>query len=440
MAIKVGMVSLGCSKNLVDSERMLYKLRSHGYKLVTEPGLADVAIVNTCGFIKSAKEEAIETILELGKLKEDGTLKKIIVTGCLAERYKDEFAEQFPEADAVVGIGNTRDIVDILDRVLADERYVNFAPKLEAELCGERIISTLPFFTYLKIAEGCSNCCTYCAIPLIRGGKVSIPMEKLVKEAQSLADSGVKELTLIAQDTSAYGTDLYGKPMLAELMRRIAKIDKLHWIRVLYSYPNTIDEELVDTMVADPKIVNYIDIPIQHIDPDMLKAMNRHGSAEHIREITDYIRRTAPDFILRTTVITGFPGETEEQFGHLTEFLKEHSFDRLGAFAYSQEDDTPAADMPNQIDEDVKQRRLKRIMSLQQGISLAYNKKRIGTVTEALVEQVSGDIAYGRTYAEAPEVDGTVMFSIKNKGLKPGDFTMIKLTGAGPYDMEGEEI
>ena len=440
MAIKVGMVSLGCSKNLVDSERMLYKLRSHGYKLVTEPGLADVAIVNTCGFIKSAKEEAIETILELGKLKEDGTLKKIIVTGCLAERYKDEFAEQFPEADAVVGIGNTRDIVDILDHVLADERYVNFAPKLEAELCGERIISTLPFFTYLKIAEGCSNCCTYCAIPLIRGGKVSIPMEKLVKEAQNLADSGVKELTLIAQDTSAYGTDLYGKPMLAELMRRIAKIDKLHWIRVLYSYPNTIDEELVDTMVADPKIVNYIDIPIQHIDPDMLKAMNRHGSAEHIREITDYIRRTAPDFILRTTVITGFPGETEEQFGHLTEFLKEHSFDRLGAFAYSQEDDTPAADMPNQIDEDVKQRRLKRIMSLQQGISLTYNKKRIGTVTEALVEQVSGDIAYGRTYAEAPEVDGTVMFSIKNKGLKPGDFTMIKLTGAGPYDMEGEEI
>ena len=427
---KAGMISLGCSKNLVDSELILGCLRDAGFDITSDEKDADVIVVNTCGFIASAKEESINTILEAARDRKDGA--KLVVSGCLSQRYPEELRESLPEVDLFWGIGKHKELADAICALVGMQCGCAYS--------GARMLSTPKYSAYLRIADGCDNRCTYCAIPLIRGGRRSVPIEKLVEEAQALAAGGVKELTLIAQDTSAYGTDLYGKPMLAELMRRIVKIDKLHWIRVLYSYPNTIDEELVDTMVADPKIVNYIDIPIQHIDPDMLKAMNRHGSAEHIREITDYIRRTAPDFILRTTVITGFPGETEEQFGHLTEFLKEHSFDRLGAFAYSQEDDTPAADMPNQIDEDIKQRRLKRIMSLQQGISLAYNKKRIGTVTEALVEQVSGDIAYGRTYAEAPEVDGTVMFSIKNKGLKPGDFTMIKLTGAGPYDMEGEEI
>ena len=427
---KAGMISLGCSKNLVDSELILGCLRDAGFDITSDEKDADVIVVNTCGFIASAKEESINTILEAARDRKDGA--KLVVSGCLSQRYPEELRESLPEVDLFWGVGKHKELADAICALVGMQCGCAYS--------GARMLSTPKYSAYLRIADGCDNRCTYCAIPLIRGGRRSVPIEKLVEEAQALAAGGVKELTLIAQDTSAYGTDLYGKPMLAELMRRIAKIDKLHWIRVLYSYPNTIDEELVDTMVADPKIVNYIDIPIQHIDPDMLKAMNRHGSAEHIREITDYIRRTASDFILRTTVITGFPGETEEQFGHLTEFLKEHSFDRLGAFVYSQEDDTPAADMPNQIDEDVKQRRLKRIMSLQQGISLAYNKKRIGTVTEALVEQISGDIAYGRTYAEAPEVDGTVMFSIKNKGLKPGDFTMIKLTGAGPYDMEGEEI
>ena len=278
MAIKVGMVSLGCSKNLVDSERMLYKLKSHGYQLVTEPGLADVAIVNTCGFIKSAKEEAIETILELGKLKEDGTLKKIIITGCLVERYKDEIAEQFPEADAVIGIGNTKDIVDVLDHVLADERYVCFASKLDAELSGERIISTLPFFTYLKIAEGCSNCCTYCAIPMIRGKFRSEPMEDILKEARFLAENGVTELVVIAQDTAQYGKDLYGEPKLAELLTELCKIDGLKWIRTLYCYPERITDELLDVIAREDKIVKYLEIPIQHCSGSNWNGVNGFGT------------------------------------------------------------------------------------------------------------------------------------------------------------------
>ena len=265
MAIKVGMVSLGCSKNLVDSERMLYKLRSHGYKLVTEAGMADVAVVNTCGFIKAAKEEAIETILELGKLKEEGSIKKIIITGCLVERYREEAAELFPEADAVIGIGDTKDIVDILDHVLADEHIVRFASKLDAELCGERIISTLPFFTYLKIAEGCSNCCTYCAIPMIRGKFRSVPMEELLKEARYLADNGVTELVVIAQDTALYGNDIYGEPKLAELLTELCKIEGLHWIRTLYCYPERITDELLEVIASEEKLVKYLEIPIQHL-------------------------------------------------------------------------------------------------------------------------------------------------------------------------------
>ena len=322
MAIKVGMVSLGCSKNLVDSERMLYKLKQHGYKLVTEPGLADVAVVNTCGFIKSAKEEAIETILELGKLKEEGTLKKIIITGCLVERYKEEAAEQFPEADAVIGIGDTKDIVDILDQVLADERVVRFAPKLDAELCGERIISTLPFFTYLKIAEGCSNCCTYCAIPMIRGKFRSVPMEKLLDEARFLAENGVTELVVIAQDTAQYGKDLYGEPKLAELLTELCRIDGLRWIRTLYCYPERITDELLDVIAREEKLVKYLEIPIQHCNGDILKRMNRWGDSEKLEALFAHIREKVPGIILRTTLITGFPGETEEQFEELARAIR----------------------------------------------------------------------------------------------------------------------
>ena len=431
MAITVGLISLGCSKNRVDSELILGHLEKAGFRITADETEAEVIIINTCGFIEPAKEESIGTILEMAQYKTAGRCHLLVVAGCLSQRYPDELREEIPEVDIFWGVKDQGGLVKAISDVLG----VSYGG------CGEaRLLTTPPYSAYLRIADGCDNRCTYCAIPLIRGGRVSVPMEKLIEEAEALAENGVRELTVIAQDTSAYGSDIYGKPMLSELLRRLAKIEKLHWIRVLYTYPNTVDEELIDTIIAEPKLVNYIDMPIQHIDPDMLKAMNRHGSAEHIRHITEYIRKKSSDFILRTTVITGFPGETEEQFIRLTDFLQSHSFDRLGAFAYSQEDDTPAAEMPDQIDEDIKQRRLDEVMALQQDISLTYNKKRIGTVTEALIEQVSGDIAYGRTYAEAPEVDGTIMFSLKNKGLRPGDFTMVKITGAGPYDMEGEEI
>lgn len=432
MAITAGLISLGCSKNRVDSEIILGHLKEAGFVITGNEAEAEVIIVNTCGFIEPAKEESIGTILEMAQYKSEGKCRLLVVSGCLSQRYPDELRSELPEVDIFWGVKDQAGLVKEIARAVG----------LSYSCCNneQRLISTPPYSAYLRIADGCDNRCTYCAIPLIRGGRVSVPMEKLTAEAECLAENGVKELTVIAQDTSAYGSDIYGKPMLSELLRRLARIDKLHWIRVLYTYPNTVDEELIDTIIAEPKLVNYIDMPIQHIEPAMLKAMNRHGSAEHIRHITEYIREKSSDFILRTTVITGFPGETEEQFVQLTDFLRSHSFDRLGAFAYSQEDDTPAAEMPEQIPEEVKQRRLNQVMELQQGISLEYNKKRIGTVTEALIEQVSGNIAYGRTYAEAPEVDGTIMFSIKNKELKPGDFTMVKITGAGPYDMEGEEI
>ncbi len=431
MAITAGLISLGCSKNRVDSEIILGHLREAGFCITADESEAEVIIINTCGFIEPAKEESIGTILEMAQYKTMGKCRLLVVAGCLSQRYPNELREEIPEVDIFWGVKDQAGLVKAITEALG----------LTYICCGEqRLLTTPTYSAYLRIADGCDNRCTYCAIPLIRGGRVSVPMEKLIKEAEELAEKGVRELIVIAQDTSAYGSDIYGKPMLSELLRQLAKIEKLHWIRVLYTYPNTVDEELIDTIIAEPKLVNYIDMPIQHIHPDMLKAMNRHGSAEHIRHITEYIRKKSSDFILRTTVITGFPGETEEQFGCLTEFLQSHSFDRLGAFAYSQEDDTPAAEMPDQIDEDIKQRRLDQVMALQQDISLAYNKKRVGTVAEAIIEQISGDIAYGRTYAEAPEVDGTIMFALKNKSLKHGDFTMVRITEAGPYDMEGEEI
>ena len=441
MPIKVGMVSLGCSKNLVDSERMLYKLRQRGYQLVTEPGLADVAVVNTCGFIQSAKEEAIETIIELGKLKNDGTLKKIIVTGCLSERYKEETAELFPEADAVVGIGDNKDIVDILDKVLADERVIHFAPKLDAELTGERIISTLPFFAYLKIAEGCSNCCTYCAIPQIRGKFRSVPIEDVLDEAHWLADNGVTEIVVIAQDTTRYGEDLYGKSMLPELLRSLARIDGLKWIRVLYCYPERITDELLDAIADEEKIVKYLDIPIQHCNEEVLKRMNRHGSYNELKSLIEKIRRKIPDIVLRTTLITGFPGETEEQFTELSEFVQEMKFDRLGCFPYSQEEGTKAAEFEGQLDDDVKFHRAEMIMQQQMLISAKNNKSLLGKQLEAVVEGFDqyGECYFGRTKADAPDIDGKIFF-MSERHLNIGDYVRIEIVDTLDYDLIGEVI
>lgn len=441
MPIKVGMVSLGCSKNLVDSERMLAKLRKKGYELVTEPGLADIAVVNTCGFIQSAKEEAIETILELGALKKDGTLKKIIVTGCLTERYRQEAAELFPEADAVVGIGNNKDIVDILDHVLAGERVVDFAPKLDLELTGERIISTMPFFAYLKIAEGCSNCCSYCAIPQIRGKFRSVPMEDVLAEARWLAENGVTEVVVIAQDTTRYGEDLYGESKLPELLKKIAEIDGIRWIRVLYCYPERITDELLDIIADEEKIVKYLDIPIQHCNGEILSRMNRWGSEAELEALFAKIREKVPGIILRTTLITGFPGETEEQFTELAEFVKRIRFDRLGCFAYSREEGTKASEFPEQIDRETAERRADNIMEQQLLISAENNEKLLGTEQIAVIEGFDrfAECYFGRTAADAPDIDGKVFFTSEEK-LSSGDYVTIKITDTLDYDLIGEVI
>lgn len=441
MPIKVGMVSLGCSKNLVDSERMLAKLRKKGYELVTEPGLADIAVVNTCGFIQSAKEEAIETILELGALKKDGTLKKIIVTGCLTERYRQEAAELFPEADAVVGIGNNKDIVDILDHVLAGERVVDFAPKLDLELTGERIISTMPFFAYLKIAEGCSNCCSYCAIPQIRGKFRSVPMEDVLAEARWLAENGVTEVVVIAQDTTRYGEDLYGESKLPELLKKIAEIDGIRWIRVLYCYPERITDELLDIIADEEKIVKYLDIPIQHCNGEILSRMNRWGSEAELEELFAKIREKVPGIILRTTLITGFPCETEEQFTELAEFVKRVRFDRLGCFAYSREEGTKASEFPDQIDRETAERRADNIMEQQLLISAENNEKLLGTEQIAVTEGFDrfAECYFGRTAADAPDIDGKVFFTSEEK-LSSGDYVTIKITDTLDYDLIGEVI
>lgn len=441
MSIKVGMVSLGCSKNLVDSERMLHKLRAHGYTLVTEAGLADVVVVNTCGFIQSAKEEAIETILEIGKLKDEGRVKKLIITGCLTQRYQQECAAEFPEADAVIGFANNRDIVDILDRVLKNERVVEFAPKKQAELTGERVISTLPFFSYLKISEGCSNCCTYCAIPMIRGGFRSVPMEELLAEAQWLADAGVTELNIIAQDTTRYGEDLYGENKLPELLTQLCRIDGLRWIRVLYCYPERISDELIAVMAREEKIVKYIDMPIQHCSDAILKRMNRRSSKAQILEVIAKMREKMPDIVIRTTLITGFPGETQAQFEELAEFVQSVKFDRLGCFAYSQEDGTKAAEFPDQVDEEERAHRADIIMEQQMELSAAANAAQLGTVKTAVVEGFDkwAECYFGRTAQDAPDIDGKVFFS-SEKPLKIGDFVEIRITDTLDYDLLGEVI
>lgn len=441
MPVKIGLVSLGCSKNLVDSERMLYKMRKRGYELVTEPGLSDIAVVNTCGFIQSAKEEAIETIIELGKLKEEGTIKKIIITGCLSERYREEAAELFPEADAVVGLGDQNDIIDVIDHVLANERVINFAPKDKLPCTGGRIISTLPFFAYLKIAEGCDNCCSYCAIPQIRGRFRSVPMDDVLKEAEWLAENGVTELIVIAQDTTRYGEDLYGTSRLPELLKKLCRIEGFKWIRTLYCYPERITDELLDVIAGEPKIVKYMDIPIQHCNGEILKAMNRSGDEKSLRTLIEKIRSKIPEITLRTTLITGFPGESEEQFNSLAEFVNDIEFDRLGCFPYSQEEGTRAGKMENQIDEDIRAHRADIIMEQQQIIHSRKNEKLIESVMEAVVEGFDkwAECWFGRTPMDAPDIDGKVFFTGTEK-LGIGDYVKIKITDTLDYDLIGEVV
>ncbi len=441
MAIKVGLVSLGCSKNLVDSERMLAKLKAHGYQLVVEPGEAEVAIVNTCGFIQSAKEEAIETFLELAELKKEGTLKKIILTGCLTERYRQEAADLFEEADAIIGIGDNKDIVDILDRVLGGERVVQFAPKSCVELTGERIISTLPFFAYLKIAEGCSNCCSYCAIPKIRGPYRSTPFDDVLKEARYLAEHHVTELIVVAQDTTRYGEDIPGNPGLPALLREICHIPGIRWVRVLYCYPERITDDLLDVFAEEDHMVPYIDIPIQHCDAEILKRMNRPGDETSLRALIAHIRERVPNMTIRTTLITGFPGETKEQFNLLGDFVQEMQFDRLGCFAYSEEEETLAATFEDQVDEDIREHRAEIIMEQQQEVSAAKNEAKIDTVVTAVIEGYDryAGCYFGRTEADAPDIDGKIFIQSKNR-LKLGQYIQARVFDTLDYDLIAEEV
>ena len=438
MEFTVGMVSLGCSKNLVDSEEILGELAIRGGRAISDPSEAEVIIINTCGFIESAKTDSLNAVFEMARYKVDGACRLFVVCGCLSERYYNELQEELPEADLLWGVKDHRGLAEAIEQRLTGEISTPCSK-------AERLLATPPFRAYLRIADGCDNRCTYCAIPLIRGGRVSVPMEQLIEEARGLAERGVTELTVIAQDTSAYGTDLYGEPRLAELLTELSKIEKLHWIRLLYTYPNTVDKKLIDTINANPKLCNYIDMPIQHINPRLLGAMNRHGSAQHIREITDYIRKANPDFILRTTAIVGFPGETDEESEELMRFFREHPYDRLGAFTYSPEDGTPAAEMDCQIDEKLKQRRLDRLMRQQRNISFAANKARIGKVYEVLVEEVKGGVAYCRSYAEAAEVDGFIKVKlteaekqIADNGGYVGHYGFVEITGAEAYDLHAE--
>ena len=422
---KVGVVSLGCPKNQCDAELMLARIDEAGYKIVPEAGLADVVVINTCGFITSAKEEAIEEIMEAINRKNDGINKKIIVTGCLAQRYQQQMDEEFPEIDGVLGIGRNDAIVETIERVLAGERVIDFGSIEDHDMEGVRMQSTLPHYAYLRIADGCDNCCTYCAIPQIRGRFRSRKIENIVKEAEILVKRGVKELVVIAQDTTRYGEDLYGKLSLTDLLKELVKLD-VKWIRLLYCYPERMTDELIDMIANEPKICKYIDLPLQHCDAEILKDMGRGGDKEQLTALIKKLRDRIPGLTLRTTFITGFPGETEAQFTELAEFANEIKFDRLGCFAYSQEDETPAADFPNQVDEREREHRAEIIMEQQEIRVSETMNGLIGTQTEVVCEGYDrlSEMYFGRDVSYAPEIDGMIYFSAKRR-LKVGEFVGI---------------
>ncbi|MBQ5716524.1 MAG: 30S ribosomal protein S12 methylthiotransferase RimO [Clostridia bacterium] len=440
---KIGMVSLGCPKNQVDAEIMLYRLKEAGYEITGNEGEADLVIVNTCGFIEDAKREAIDNILELGQLKEDGSLKGLIVTGCLAERYKNEVIDEMPEIDALLGIGCNADIVSVVERVLSGEKGIAlFAEKEKLDMDSDRILATPRYTAYLRVADGCDNCCTYCTIPSIRGHFRSRTMESVLDEANRLAKRGVRELVVIAQDTTRYGEDIYGKLMLAELLNKLCEIDGIEWIRILYAYPERITDELLDTMASQPKIMKYIDIPIQHCNGEVLRNMNRRGDRRSLTELIAKIRAKMPDVAIRTTLITGFPGETEEQFTELCEFVNEIGFDRLGCFAYSAEEGTPAAEMDNQCEKSVKERRAEVIMNDQLRIISEKNQEKIGKTLDILVEGYDNYIrcCFGRSYADAPEIDAKIFFAPSSPRPSEGDIVKVEIFDTIEYDLLGQQI
>ena len=443
MAYKVGMVSLGCAKNQVDGEVLMASLRDGGFVPVDDAAMADIAIVNTCGFIESAKRESIEEILELATLKKEGKIKKLVVTGCLGERYQQEMHKELPEVDAVIGIGANGEIAELLTKMMEKDQYVeSFPEKDKMPLCGGRVLTTPSYFAYVKIAEGCDNRCSYCAIPLIRGGYRSRTMESIEEECRALVADGAKELILIAQDTSRYGIDLYGEYSLAKLMERLCKIDGLHWLRVLYCYPDSITDELLEVMAREEKIVPYIDLPLQHASGKILKAMNRRGDRQSLTALMKKIREKVPGVVLRTTLIAGFPGETEEDFTELAEFVKDVKFERMGCFAYSQEEGTAAAELPDQVEDETKERRAEIMMDDQMNIMDAQGQELIGQTLEVLVEGFDryAECWFGRSYRDAPDIDGKVFFTTGGKRPRLGSFVKVEITDCMDADLTGELV
>lgn len=435
--MKVGFVSLGCSKNLVDTEMMIGLFKKNNFKIVNNPKEAEIIVINTCGFIGPAKEEAINTIFEMAEYKKN-KCKYLIVTGCLVQRYKEELQKEIPEVDLFISIKEYEKIWEIIEKELNIKQ-----PKPYDNLeYLNREISTGSNMAYLKIAEGCSNRCTYCAIPYIRGPFESRKMEDIIEEANTLAKKGIKELIVIAQDTSKYGIDIYGKSKLAELLEELCKIDGFEWIRFLYAYPETITDELIQVVKNNEKICNYFDIPIQHISNSVLKKMNRKSDSESIRKLINKIRKEIPDVIIRTSIIVGFPGETEQDFNKLLEFVKEAKFDRMGAFTYSKEDRTPAEKLPNQIHGNIKKSRYNKIMKLQKEISAKKGKEKIGNIYRVLIENKSFDGKYliGRTYMDVPDEDGVIYVESKNEKDLIGKFIDVKITDYNDYDLVGEII
>ena len=436
---KVGMISLGCPKNQVDGEALLAKLKKAGYEIVNNIEDSDVMIINTCGFIEQAKKESIDTILEVAEYKNAGLISAIVVTGCLAERYQDEIIKEMPEVDAVLGIGANGDIVKACDKALCGIVTTSFPNKCYLSINDERIISTPSHWAYLKIAEGCDNRCSYCAIPGIRGGFRSRTIESCVDEAKALAESGVKELILIAQDTTKYGQDLYGKYSLDILLKELVKIDGIEWIRLFYCYPQRITDSLINVIANEEKVCNYIGIPLQHSDKTVLRNMNRVGDGEDYRALISKMRKALPDLALRTTFMVGFPGEADEQFENLCKFTEDVKFDKMGCFTFSPEEDTPAYDMQNQIDDDVKVRRQEVLMNKQYSITEELNKQRIGRIYKVIIDTFDGEKYVGRSYMDSPEIDSGIIFTCDNN-LNIGDFINVEITDYNGYDLIGKAI
>lgn len=438
--MKILCISLGCDKNLVDTENMLGLLKKDGYEFTDDEMEADIIVVNTCCFIGDAKEESVNTILEVAELKKTAKLKALIVTGCLAQRYQQEILEEIPEVDGILGTATYGEICNVLKKALGGSQTSCFhsldqIPKLDTK----RVLTTGGHYAFLKIAEGCEKHCTYCIIPSLRGIYRSVPMEDLVKEAQQLAEQGVRELILVAQETTLYGVDLYGKKMLPELLHRLAQIDGIYWIRIQYCYPEEITDELIDTIAAEEKVCHYLDIPIQHASDRILRRMARRTTQEELRQMIAKLRERIPDIALRTTLITGFPGETEEDQEELMAFVDEMEFERLGVFTYSAEEDTPAASYPDQIPEEVKAERRDEVMELQQEIAFEKSEAMVGRILDVMIEgKVADEPAYvGRTYMDAPNVDGYI-FVNSGELFMSGDFVRVKVTGASEYDLIGE--